>query len=145
MTGVLRYDAEACRLLEATYTTADVVAQRRLVRQVLALRAGEHVVDIGTGPGLLAAELAVAAGPGGLVCGADISASMLALAGARAGTLPPGSAPIALGHADAQQLPYAAASFDAAVCTQVLEYVGTYPAHWPTSGGCCAPAGECCW
>lgn len=127
VTGPLRYDAEAARLLEATYTSADVVAQRQMVRQALTLRRGEHILDIGTGPGLLAAELAVAAGPDGLVCGIDLSASMLALAATRAATRPPGSAPITLGHADAAQLPYAAASFDAAVSTQVLEYIADVP------------------
>ena len=41
----------------------------------LGLGPGERVIDIGTGPGLLAAEIAAAVGPDGLVCGIDISNS----------------------------------------------------------------------
>ena len=125
MTTTLRYDAEASRLIEATYTTPDVVEQRRIVRRALGLRPGERVVDVGAGPGLLAAEMAAEVGPGGLVCGIDVSEAMLALA--RAQALAPGSAPVELGHADANRLPYPAAAFDAAVSTQVLEYVADVP------------------
>jgi arsenite methyltransferase len=125
MSTTLQYDSEASRLIEATYTTPDVVEQRRVVRQALALRPGERVIDVGTGPALLAAEMAAEVGPGGLVCGIDVSEPMLALARRRAAR--PGSAPIQLRHAGAEQLPYAAASFDVAVSTQVLEYVGNVP------------------
>jgi ubiquinone/menaquinone biosynthesis C-methylase UbiE len=125
VTTTLQYDAEASRLIEATYTTPDVVEQRRVVRQVLALRPGERVIDIGTGPGLLAAEMAAEVGPSGLVCGIDVSEAMLALAQRRATA--PGAAPVELRQADANQLPYPAASFDVAVSTQVLEYVADVP------------------
>jgi SAM-dependent methyltransferase len=77
---MLQFDAEASRRVEATYTTPDVVEQRQAVLGALGLGPGERVIDIGTGPGLLAAELAAAVGPDGLVCGIDISDSMLALA-----------------------------------------------------------------
>jgi arsenite methyltransferase len=125
VTSTLRYDAEASRLIEATYTTPDVVEQRRAVRQALRLRPGERVIDVGVGPGLLAAEMAAEVGPGGRVCGIDVSEPMLALARAR--VLAPASAPVELRHADATRLPYPAASFDAAVSTQVLEYVRDVP------------------
>jgi arsenite methyltransferase len=121
----LQYDAEASRLVEATYTTPDVVEQRRIVRQVLDLRPGERVIDVGAGPGLLVAEMAAEVGAGGLVCGIDVSEPMLALARGRATV--PGAAPIELRHADANRLPCPAASFDVAVSTQVLEYVGDVP------------------
>lgn len=67
MSTTLQYDSEASRLIEATYTTPDVVEQRRVVRQALALRPGERVIDVGTGPALLAAEMAAEVGPGGLL------------------------------------------------------------------------------
>jgi arsenite methyltransferase len=76
-------------------------------------------------PGLLAAEIAAAVGPDGLVCGIDSSDSMLALARAR--TTRPNSAPMELRQAGADRLPYAQASFDVAVATQVLEYVKDVP------------------
>ena len=73
------------------------------------------VIDIGTGPGLLAAEIAAAVGPDGLVCGIDISDSMLTLARAR--TTRPESAPMEFRQAGADRVPYAQASFDVAVAT----------------------------
>jgi ubiquinone/menaquinone biosynthesis C-methylase UbiE len=62
------------------YLTADVVEQRRQVLGLLGLAAGERVLDIGAGPGLLAADMARAVGPRGRVCGIDVSDAMLALA-----------------------------------------------------------------
>ena len=120
MSTMLEFDAEASRKVEAVYTTRDVVEQRRAVLEMLAMRPGESVLDIGTGPGFLAAEIAVAAGPTGQVCGIDISDSMLALARAR---VPTDQAPVELRHGEAVRIPYADASFDIAVSTQVLEYV----------------------
>jgi arsenite methyltransferase len=73
---MLQFDAEASRRVEATYLTPDVVEQRQAVLGALGLGPGERVIDIGTGPGLLAAEIAAAVGPDGLVCGIDISDSM---------------------------------------------------------------------
>ena len=125
MVSMLRFDAEASRRVEATYMTPDVVEQRQVVLGALGLGPGERVIDIGTGPGLLAAEIAAAVGPDGLVCGIDSSDSMLALARAR--TTRPNSAPIELRQAGADRLPYAEASFDVAVATQVLEYVKDVP------------------
>ena len=110
--STLQFDAEASRHVERAYLTPDVVEQRRVVLESLALRPGERVVDVGTGPGLLAVEIAAAVGPDGLVCGIDVSESMLALAEARASR--PGGARIKLRQAGANQLPFAEAAFDAA-------------------------------
>ena len=122
---MLQFDAEASRRVEATYMTPDVVEQRQAVLGALGLSPGERVVDIGTGPGLLAAEVAAAVGPDGLVCGIDISDSMLVLARAR--ITRPNSARMEFRQAGADRLPYAQASFDVAVATQVLEYVKDVP------------------
>lgn len=121
MTTMLDFDPELSRRVEAIYTTPDVVEQRRLVRELLALRSGDQVLDIGVGPGFLAAEMAAEVGPGGQVCGIDPSDSMLAIAQTRA--LPAGGSPLELKHGDANHLPYPDASFDVATSTQVLEYV----------------------
>jgi ubiquinone/menaquinone biosynthesis C-methylase UbiE len=126
MGGVLQYDDEASRRLEEAYTTDALVAQRRAVLEWLALRPGERVLDVGVGPGLLAAEMARAVGPPGLVCGVDSSESMLALAARRA-TVAEGAA-IELRRADAVALPFDDAAFDVGVTTQVLEYVADVPA-----------------
>jgi len=121
MTTTLRFDADDARRVEALYLTPDVVEQRREVVRLLAPAAGERVLDIGSGPGLLAGELAAAVGPTGRVCGVDVSADMLALAQARA--LRTGSAPVEYLTAGAQRLPYPDDTFDLAVSTQVMEYV----------------------
>ena len=60
--------------------TPDVVEQRRAIRAVLSLQPGERVLDIGSGPGFLAAEMAAEVGPDGRVHGIDPSESMLASA-----------------------------------------------------------------
>jgi arsenite methyltransferase len=125
MSAMLEFDADVARQVEAVYLTADVVRQRREVLRLLALTAGEAVLDIGSGPGLLATDMAQAVGPTGQVCGIDLSESMLTLARSRA--VPDGSAPVEYRHGGADAVPYPDASFDAVVATQVLEYVADIP------------------
>jgi ubiquinone/menaquinone biosynthesis C-methylase UbiE len=114
---MLQFDAETARRIEATYTTPDVVAQRREVRRLLAPRPGEHIVDIGAGPGFLAAEMAA---EGARVVAVDPSASMRELARAR-------GVDFAIEDGSAEALPLPDASVDAAVAAQVLEYVPDVP------------------
>lgn len=120
----LTYDSQAAERLIAIYRTPDVAAQRRNILQALAPQPGERVLDVGTGPGFVAAELAAAVGPSGWVCGVDISEPMLSLARAHCQQMPwvdfrPG---------EATRLPFAEGQFDIAVCSQVLEYVRDLPA-----------------
>lgn len=113
---MLEFDEENARRLVAVYMTPDVVDQRRAFRAVLALQPGEHVLDIGSGPGLLAAEMAEEVGADGRVHGIDPSDSMLAIARH-------GETPVDYGRGDALALPFADEQFDVAVSTQVYEYV----------------------
>src|SRR5437764_4371538 len=126
MSTMLQFDEEASRRSEATYMTPDVIEQRRAVRAALALRYGEKVLDIGSGAGLLAHELAAEVGAAGSVDGIDPSESMLALARRR--RPPDGAAELRFVAGDACALPFADGSFDAAVATQVYEYVQDLPA-----------------
>jgi arsenite methyltransferase len=119
--GKLEFDEHASRRVEAVYTTPDVVEQRAVVRRALALSPGERVLDIGSGPGFLVAEMAAEVGPEGHVTGVDPSESMNALARRR--ELPAGAASPELRTAGALDLPFEDAAFDAVVTTQVLEYV----------------------
>jgi arsenite methyltransferase len=121
MSTTLQFDEEASRRAEATYMTPDFVEQRRVIRAALALGQGENVLDIGSGPGLLACEMAAEVGAVGSVDGIDPSQSMLALARGR--RPPKGAAEIRFVAGDATALPFGGETFDAAVATQVYEYV----------------------
>ncbi len=83
MSATLQFDEDASRRVERIYTTPDVIEQRQTILRALALQPGERAIDIGSGPGLLAREMAVAVGTSGRICGVDVSESMLALARAR--------------------------------------------------------------
>jgi ubiquinone/menaquinone biosynthesis C-methylase UbiE len=122
---VLEFDDAASRHVEATYSTADVVEQRRAFLDLVALSPGERVLDVGSGPGILAAEMAEAVGAEGKVHGVEPSGSMLALARAR--DLPDEAAPVEFTQGDASTLPFGDATFDAVVATQVYEYVQDMP------------------
>lgn len=122
MSGRSIFDEHASRKLEAAYLTPDVVAQRRETLRALALQPGERVLDVGSGPGLLVAEMAQAVGPSGHVTGLDISDDMLALSRTRCAD-PAISERVSFVKANAVALPFPDAAFDVAISTQVYEYV----------------------
>ena len=122
VTGGSVFDEDASRKLEAAYQTPDVIAQRQQTLRALALRPGERVLDIGAGPGLLVAEMAQEVGPTGHVTGLEISDSMVALGRARCAD-PAVWERVSFVKADAVALPFRDEAFDAAVSTQVYEYV----------------------
>lgn len=116
---VLHYDEEATRKLLALYVTPDVAAQRDAFVAALTPQPGERVLDIGAGPGLMAGQIADAVGAAGEVCAVDVSGPLLAAARARNAVRPQ----LRIVEGDARRLPLPDAGFDAAVSTQVLEYV----------------------
>lgn len=119
MTGFLTFDGDHAVQAEAQYHSPEMVDQRRHLRRQLALRAGERVLDVGCGPGILALEMAHDVGDAGRVCGIDISESMLALAARRCASAPT----VNLWASRAEHLPFGDGEFDATVAVQVLEYV----------------------
>ena len=77
------------------------------------------MLDIGTGPGFVAFEMAHLVAPGGSILGVDLSEPMLQLARARCSA----HEHINFDLADATKLPVPDATVDAAVSVQVFEYV----------------------
>lgn len=114
----MHYDDAAAERLEAVYLGPDVVAQREDTLSRLAIEPGEHVLDIGSGPGFLAETLAQATGPTGRVLGVDISSEMVERAAARSK-----HSHLSYEVADATKLSAPDNSFDVVVSTQVAEYV----------------------
>jgi SAM-dependent methyltransferase len=82
----------------------------------LALRGDERVLEIGSGLGILAAEVAAAC-PRGAVTGIEYSPDQLARS-------PRGVANLSFLEGDAHQLPFGAGEFDVVYCRYLLEHVG---------------------
>jgi ubiquinone/menaquinone biosynthesis C-methylase UbiE len=123
MSTTIDFDEAAGNALERAYLTSDVIEQRARVLEALALAPGEHVLDVGPGPGLLLRAMAEQVGASGRAVGADLSVPMLALARRRCADL----SQVELEVADASALAFEPSSFDAIVSTQVYEYVADIP------------------
>jgi len=93
---------------------------RQLGVAALELKPGESVLELGFGTGNELIDLARLVGKGGTVAGIDISSGMLAVAQRKIGTAGL-EAKIDLRVADARQLPFPDASFDAVYCSFTLE------------------------
>jgi arsenite methyltransferase len=61
------FDGEFLRLVEEFNSPAGAVERRSRVLRALDLRPGDHVLDVGAGPGHQVAEIAPTVAPGGLV------------------------------------------------------------------------------
>jgi arsenite methyltransferase len=105
--------------LEVLYRRRDVVRRRQLVAEAIAAQPGEHVLDVGCGPGFYVTELLDQVGAYGSVTGVDVSGAMLTVAANRVD----GHDNVSFCEADATKLPVPDGAFDAALSVQVLEYV----------------------
>jgi len=136
-----RHALELFSGLGARYDTLSAVLSlgqdprwRRALVSALAPAAGERVLDVATGTGMVAAELLAR---GCSVVGIDQSAEMLAVARTRfagvagggasdaggGGSDPGGAARVRLIEGQAEALPFPDASFDALTFTYLLRYV----------------------
>ena len=123
MPKTVDFNEGAARALEAAYLTTDVVEQRCQLLRLLSPRPGQRVLDIGSGPGLLAAELADTVGADGQVVGLDLAEPMLEMARRRCADRPQ----VSFEQGNAAKLPFEDEHFDAVVSTQVYEYVPDIP------------------
>ena len=121
MAGML-YDKKAAAQLEQAYATTDMIVQREELRRSLRASAGESILDLGSGPGFLACELAQEVGATGRIVAVDISSDMNAIASKRIAAAGLGDR-VEILEGDATALAFADAVFEAAVSTQVIEYL----------------------
>ncbi len=119
MSEGIQYDEAWVQRLLRLYSNPDVVKQREIVLAALNLQPGERILDIGSGPGLLIEDMAAVIGPAGSICGIEISAPFIALSQKRCSHL----SQVEIREGDATSLPYNDYEFDAAVSTQVYEYI----------------------
>jgi ubiquinone/menaquinone biosynthesis C-methylase UbiE len=114
-------EVPAAYLRQAAQTPA-IRAIKQRAYALLGLLPGGAVLDIGCGPGVSTPDLARLVGPYGQVCGIDHDPAMVAEADAAA-RLAGVAAWTAHRQADAADLPFPPASFDAAFSDRVLQHL----------------------
>jgi ubiquinone/menaquinone biosynthesis C-methylase UbiE len=119
-------DAERARdlvaRLERRAKAADEIAARDAYLDLLAITAGERVLDVGCGSGAVTREIARRVGSRGVAVGLDPSPALLAVARQLAKEAGVGDR-IEFREGDALRLPFPDGSFDAVVCVTVLSHV----------------------
>jgi arsenite methyltransferase len=110
------YDRKMAEQQEKLAATPDMAGQRRVLLDMLDLKQGQRILDVGSGNGILAREILEIVGPTGHVCGVDSSEPMVELAAA---LCPDGR----FVKADATDLPFEQPSFDAVTASQLLCFV----------------------
>jgi ubiquinone/menaquinone biosynthesis C-methylase UbiE len=105
---------------EEIYVPRIFIPWARLLLERAALRAGEAVLDVATGPGTVARIAAERVGAQGRVVGADFSEAMIAIARAKPRTA--GAAPIEYLVSPAAPLDVDDEAFDLVTCQQGLQF-----------------------
>jgi ubiquinone/menaquinone biosynthesis C-methylase UbiE len=113
------FDAEFLRLVEEFNTSAGAIERRSRILADLDLRPGNHVLDIGSGPGHMVAEIAPHVRPGGSVKGVDSAESAVTFAQQRWASFDN----VEFVPGDAYRLPFENSSFDVITSSQVFEYL----------------------
>ncbi len=119
MEEVLEFDDETSRVVEEFNASPGATERRRRIIGALGLQAGEAILDVGSGPGHQAFEMASIVGPSGRIQGIDPAESAKAIASRRCSGL--SNVHFELG--DVVQLPFYDATFDAVMSSQVFEYL----------------------
>jgi SAM-dependent methyltransferase len=105
---------------EEIYVPRIFIPWAKLLLERAALRPGEAVLDVATGPGTVARIAAERVGPQGHVVGADFSEAMIAIARAKSRTT--GAAPIEYRVSPAAPLDVDDEAFDVVTCQQGLQF-----------------------
>jgi SAM-dependent methyltransferase len=115
----LQFDDATSRLMEEFNASAGATMRRSRLLEILGLQPGEHVLDVGPGPGHYAFDMSSAVGNAGHVAGVDNARNSLETAQRRCS----GLTNVSFYLGDAVDLPFAEATFDAAISTQTFEYL----------------------
>src|SRR5579864_1846670 len=116
------FDDELGRLQRTLAQCEDMLVRRSAVLNALNLRSGERVLEVGCGGGFYAYECGRYVGPKGRVAAIDISDDQIAAARERCAALPWVECQVA----NATDMPFAEAEFDAAYGVQVIEYMSNF-------------------
>jgi len=108
-------------LLDMQAQLPSVRRLRERMRAALAIRPGERVLDVGSGTGSEAVELAAQASPGGEVIGLDPNPGMVGLARERTGGAADAAVRFVAGSV--YGLPFPDAGFDAVRCERVYQHL----------------------
>ena len=119
--GIDLFAGDRNAIVERAYGTPDVARSRQAMVAALAIRPGEAIIEIGSGPGYMTVDMAAATGPAGRLHALDISADMVARTRARCGGA--GLANVTFGVGDMAALPTESDAYDVAAVGQVLEYM----------------------
>ena len=113
---------ELAERLEARGKAADEIEARNAYLDLLEIRAGERVLDVGCGSGVVTRAIAARVGAAGRVVGLDPSEALLSVAREHADASDVGSR-IEFRAGSALELPFPDASFDAAIAVTVLAHM----------------------
>jgi SAM-dependent methyltransferase len=115
----LEFDDEGFRLVEEFNASAGAIERRARIQEVLALKPGDRVLDIGSGPGHQAFDMSIAVGSTGRIDGVDPAESAVEIAQRRCSELSNTS----FRAGEASNLPFDDGTFDAVMSSQVFEYL----------------------
>ena len=142
MSTAMPFDEDLTRRLVEMYTTREVVAQRDATLEILNPQLGERVLDIGSGPGFLAAGIASRVGESGAVSGIDLSEPMIAYASGFASGTGLGADDFRARRRNGARLPRSElrrGGLDPGLRVRA----GYRARRWPRSTGCSFPVGGC--
>ena len=138
--ATLRFEGDRAKALEAIYVTPDVVAQREGCWRRSTRGPGSGCSTSGGAGAAGGGDRGAGRAPTARSTGIDVSPDMLAIAARRA--LAQGAATLELSEGASRTLTFADGAFDAAVCTQVYEYVEDMPARAAGGGRVLRPGGR---